>query len=168
MLLFLFGCATYTDDTAPEPETLAVFEMVVGAEPGAEYVAEAQGAAFIGASELEVRIVDRGHPGRLQSSLCATDDPIQGCATLDWSVGEARLELGDARVWLQPDGSVTDEGPATEGSRALGAQTEAWLGAMPPAAPGTWTLTLPVVHLSGNAPDGYRTPAELEISLLAR
>lgn len=166
LLLLLLACATPSGDTGEVPPPMATFVIALGAEPGAVYVARAEGVAEPGETLL-LEVVDRDHPARLQSSLCATDDPIQGCATLDWSVGAPRLSAG-SELFLHPDLRLSAETPPTQGHVALGGIPEVFAGPMPALADGTWTLELPLVYLLGNAADDRRTPADLAITLRAR
>ena len=165
MLIWLLGCAEILPDTGSTSDPLVVWMVDVGADSGSSYQATTIGAVMDHALDVEVSIVDVAHPGRNQSVLCSSDDPVQGCVTMDWSLGEVALRREDRSVYLRPDGTLSDLPAAEDATRALGSVPETFRGQLGPSSSADWTVDLPLVYLAGNAPDGYRTPARLEVTV---
>ncbi|MCO4743748.1 MAG: hypothetical protein KC912_03095 [Proteobacteria bacterium] len=164
MLFFLLACAPAPTDSANELPPLAEFQVEVGDESGAVYVATASGSAPAAGAGLRIEIVDQGHPGRVQSQDCPTDQPIQGCATLSWGLEQPpTIDFDGVEVFLHPDGTLGASAPDEDGFLALGSSLERFTGAATGIHTGEWTLQLPVVHLLANAPDGQRLPAQIHV-----
>jgi hypothetical protein len=165
MLIWLLGCAVVPPEQGSVVQPLVMFTVDVPTNFGRAFASTALGVGLDDTTEVTVEVVDVAHPGRNQAILCPFDDPVQGCATLDWSVGDFALRRGERSVYLWPDGGFADVAFEEEASLALGAVPVRFTGQLDPGEETSWSIELPVIYLSGNAPDGYRSPARLEVSV---
>ena len=166
-ILALLSACSAPPQGAPEPVPLVRWELEVGAEPGSVLSAVAAGDALdaLDGQSLTVAIRDIGHPARIQSVVCPTDDALEGCPVIDWTEdAQPFVEVAGSRLFLDRDGSMDSAAPDTRDSLALGGAVEWFVGGFSTAVPaGDWTISLPMTHLMGNAPDGQRWPAIIEV-----
>ena len=163
VLALLSACSAPLQDVS-EQTPFVRWELEVGAEAGSVLSAVEAGDALDGES-LTVAIRDIGHPARIQSVVCPTDDALEGCPVIDWTEdAQPFVEVAGSRLFLDRDGSMDSAAPDTRDSLALGGAVEWFVGGFSTAVPaGDWTISLPMTHLMGNAPDGQRWPAIIEV-----
>ena len=163
VLALLSACSAPPQDVQ-EQTPFVRWELEVGAEDGSVLSAVAAGDALDGEA-LTVAIRDIGHPARIQSVVCPTDDALEGCPVIDWTEdAQPFVEVAGSRLFLDRDGSMDSAAPDTRDSLALGGAVEWFVGGFSTAVPaGDWTISLPMTHLMGNAPDGQRWPAIIEV-----
>lgn len=167
MVFLLLACTAHQGDTGEVAAPVASFSLEVGSTTGEVLTQQVRGEALPEDAEVALTIVDVAHPGRIQSALCWSGDPVQGCATIDWTLGDATLTRGGNRAFLWPDGRIDDRPSSEPSTLPLGIVPEVFVGELPGSAEAEWRLELPVVYALGNAPDGYRTPAILEVTVRA-
>lgn len=166
MLLFLLACAVPPEAADESDPPIAVFELELAAEAGAVYEARTRPETAPG-ERIALRFRDLAHPWRIRANNCPSGAPIYGCPVLDFALAEAYIDLGSGRYYISADGAVSSTPGTLEGAISLAADPVWFEGEGPQVTGDEWVLSLPLVHLMANAPDGQRTPALIEVAVFS-